>query len=142
MLLELLTDLRAPKKMGSRAMSTRLPYASAVPSAVATKRPAVPFPVSVPFSVLFRPSSGKAEPCSTSAIAIEDQNQEENKPGAEEERERRTESGVTNTITRFSSRTCCFPALIRPRFPNTASVRETEQLLLPHCGNKSAEQEQ
>lgn len=74
MLLEVLTDLRAPKKMGSRAMSTRLPYASAVPSAVATKRAEVPFPVSVPFSVLFRPSSGgKAELCSTSAMATKDQ---------------------------------------------------------------------
>lgn len=44
--LEQVTDRKAPKKIGSRAMSTRLPYASAVPSGVATNF-AVPFEAEV-----------------------------------------------------------------------------------------------
>ena len=46
--LEQVTDRRAPKKMGSRAMNSRLPYASAVPSGVATNFAAVAFSTSVP----------------------------------------------------------------------------------------------
>lgn len=52
--LEQVTDRRAPKKMGSSAMSTRLPYASAVPSGVATNF-TVALSASVPLeSVPFR----------------------------------------------------------------------------------------
>lgn len=58
------TDLSAPKKMGSRAMSSRLPYARAVPSALDTNRPAVPFTKSDP---LLEPS-GAGAVCSTSAM--------------------------------------------------------------------------
>lgn len=54
--LEQVTDRRAPKKMGSSAMNTRLPYASAVPSGVATNL-AVTLSTSVPLeSVAFRAS--------------------------------------------------------------------------------------
>lgn len=54
--LEQVTERSAPKKMGSRAMNTRLPYASAVPSGVATNL-AVAFSASVPLeSVEFRAS--------------------------------------------------------------------------------------
>ena len=80
--LEQETDRRAPKKMGSSAMNTRLPYASAVPSGVATNF-AVALSASVPLeSVAFRASrtaaaaaaaaSGAAEAgaCSVSAMVL------------------------------------------------------------------------
>lgn len=64
LLLEQPTDRSAPKKMGSRAMSSKLPYARAVPSALDTNRPAVPFTASEP---LLDPS-GTDVVCSTSAM--------------------------------------------------------------------------
>lgn len=64
LLLEQPTDRSAPKKMGSRAMSSRLPYARAVPSALDTNRAAVPFTASEP---LLDPSGTDAV-CSTSAM--------------------------------------------------------------------------
>lgn len=51
-----MTERRAPKKMGRSAMNIRLPYASAVPSGVATNL-AVALSASVPLeSVAFRAS--------------------------------------------------------------------------------------
>lgn len=70
--LEQLTDRRAPKKMGSRAMSTRLPYASAVPSGVATNL-AVAFSASVPLeSVAFRESRTEASGAGTGTGSVSD----------------------------------------------------------------------
>ena len=74
--LEQVTDRRAPKKMGSRAMNSRLPYASAVPSGVATNFAAVAFRTSVPLSsasgespgIGTEASGGGTDPWSTSAI--------------------------------------------------------------------------
>lgn len=77
--LEQVTDRRAPKKMGSRAMKSRLPYASAVPSGVATNFAAVAFTTSValgsePFMASRTEASvvGTTDPWSTSAIFTED----------------------------------------------------------------------
>lgn len=66
-------DRRAPKKMGSSAMKTKLPYASAGPSGDETNLAAVAFMASVPLeTVALRPSNGSAGPCSTSAIFVDE----------------------------------------------------------------------
>lgn len=63
------TDRRAPKKMGRSAMNTRLPYASAVPSGVATNL-AVALSASVPLeSVAFRASRTAAAAAASGAEA-------------------------------------------------------------------------
>ncbi|KAG7234407.1 hypothetical protein INR49_004755 [Caranx melampygus] len=71
------TDRRAPKKMGRSAMNTRLPYASAVPSGVATNL-AVALSASVPLdSVAFRASrtaaasGAETETCSASDMVLQ-----------------------------------------------------------------------
>lgn len=67
--LEQVTDRSAPKKMGTSAINTRLPYASAVPSGVATNF-AVAFIASVPFvSVAFRASRTAAAASEAGAVA-------------------------------------------------------------------------
>lgn len=70
------TERRAPKKMGSSAMTTRLPYASAVPCGVATNF-AVAFSASVPLeSVALKASRTAAASeaaagiCSASDMAL------------------------------------------------------------------------
>lgn len=75
MLFEQVTERSAPKKIGSKAMNTRLPYANAVPSGVATNLATVALTASVPFvSVAFKLSRagevsvGATDPWSTSAI--------------------------------------------------------------------------
>lgn len=70
-----MTDRKAPKKMGRSAMRTRLPYASAVPSGVATNF-TVALSASVPLeSVAFRASStaeaSEAETCSASDMLFQ-----------------------------------------------------------------------
>lgn len=73
-----MTDRRAPKKMGRSAMKTRLPYARAVPSGVATNL-AVALSASVPLeSVAFRTadaaaSEAEAGICSASDIVLHTQ---------------------------------------------------------------------
>lgn len=71
---EQVTDRRAPKKMGRSAMKTRLPYARAVPSGVATNL-AVALSASVPLeSVAFRAASeAEAGICSASDIVLHTQ---------------------------------------------------------------------
>lgn len=78
---EQVTDRRAPKKMGRSAMKTRLPYARAVPSGVATNL-AVALSASVPLeSVAFRASrtadaaasEAEAGICSASDIVLHTQ---------------------------------------------------------------------
>lgn len=69
------TDRKAPKKMGRSAMRTRLPYASAVPSGVATNF-TVALSASVPLeSVAFRASrtaeASEAGTCSASDMLVQ-----------------------------------------------------------------------
>lgn len=75
--LEQVTDRRAPKKIGSSAMRTRLPYASAVPSGVATNF-TVALSASVPLgSEAFRASrialasGAEAATCSASDMLVQ-----------------------------------------------------------------------
>lgn len=76
--LEQLTERMAPKKMGRSAMNTKLPYASAVPSGVATNL-AVALSASVPLeSVAFRASrtaaaasGAEAWTCSVSDMVLQ-----------------------------------------------------------------------
>lgn len=67
--LEQVTDRRAPKKMGSSAMNTRLPYARAVPSGVATNL-AVALSASVPLESVALMASSTAAAASGAEAGI------------------------------------------------------------------------